>query len=116
MDKEKKYWIIGILALIALVVFVIWRKKNQELQKAEDAPNEAEPVKLTDDKKIVPVSPFPLKMGSRGPEVFKLQAWLLRNEGAIKVDGVWGPETESKVRQSLKTSSVSEEKYKSMGL
>lgn len=116
--KEKKYWIIGILLFIAIVVFVIWRKKNQEQQKAQDvSSNEAEPVKITEDKKVVPVSTFPLKMGSRGPEVFKLQAWMLRNEGSrAKVDGIWGKETEEAVKKYLKVNSISQEKYKSMGL
>ncbi len=113
--KNKKYWIIAILGLIAVVVLIIWRKKNQELQKAEDVPNEAAPVKLNDQQKVV--STFPIKKGSTGPEVFKVQAWLLKNEGAqIKVDGIWGNETEKAVNKFLKVNGISEAKYKSMGL
>ena len=56
-------------------------------------------------------------MGSRGNEVKSLQSWLLKNEGSqIKVDGIWGKQTDAAVKKFLKTNNISKDKYTSMGL
>jgi len=110
--EKYKWWIAGIV--IAIVAYVIWRKSTMVYPVATDS-NEAVAVTLDENKKVVSV--FPITLGSEGQEVRNIQAWLLRNEGAqIKVDGVWGRETNSAVGRLMGLKEITAEKYKSMGL
>lgn len=113
--KEKKYLIIAVIIIIGIIIYTIWRKKQKGIASATDISNEAAPVILNEEKKVV--STFPLKIGSSGPEVKAIQAWLLKNEGAqIKVDGVWGKQTDAAVKRLLKIDGISQERYIKMGL
>jgi hypothetical protein len=64
---------------------------------------------------------FPLKRGSVGPEVEKLQKFLYRNIGGdinkvlgpTGVDGIFGKYTEDATKRVLGTIEVSEEVYNS---
>ncbi len=112
--KEKKYWIIGIVIIVIIIVVVLVKKKTKKIDQASTL-NFATPVTIDENKKVV--STFPLMIGSKGPEVKKLQSWLLRNEGAqINVNGIWDQETDQAVKRLLKTDKISQDKYTAMGL
>ena len=118
MEKKRTWIIIGLLVLAISLYF--WWKKRKEVAVATDVPDlsaqNIDKTLTTDSNIIAPVvSKFPLKFGSRNDEVKKVQIWLLKNEGAqIKVDGIWGKETDAAVKKFLKKDSIEEGQYKSM--
>ncbi|HON53702.1 MAG TPA: peptidoglycan-binding domain-containing protein, partial [Bacteroidales bacterium] len=58
---------------------------------------------------------FPLKQGSRGEEVRKLQEWLNKQNAGITiaVDGIFGPKTESLLFAVTGAKEISSKEYKS---
>jgi len=112
MKKEHKI-ILGILAVVAIVALYMWWKKKKE-DKAEFKDNTENEKQPTPREGSV-MGLFPLKFGSEGPEVKALQTWLFRNEGAqLKLDGIWGKETDAVVKRILKVSEITEDKYKKL--
>lgn len=114
---NKKKIIIAIVAIVLLIVTYLWWKNKSQKDQSTDTSNsdtEKTPSPLTADDTM---SVFPLKMGSRNTQVKNLQAYLLKNEGSqIKVDGIWGNETDSAVKKYLKLDNISKDKYASLGL
>src|SRR5690349_21531706 len=115
-SNNKKFLIVGIIILIIIIAFIVWKKKQiqeEPLSKTLPGSNEAAPVKLDENKKVV--STFPLKIGSVGPKVKALQAWLLKHEGAqIKINGDWDTKTDAAVKKFLKLDNITEAKYNAM--
>ncbi len=111
LSKNKKYIIIAVI-IIAIIAFIWWKNKKKEEVKVTESVEEE---KQTLFPKEEIMTSFPLQLGSKGPEVKKLQTWMLKNEGAqIKVDGIWGKETDAAVKKFLKLSQVNKEKYESL--
>ncbi len=127
--KQKKIILIIAVIVIAIVAFLYFKNKKKKedesgsQQEPDPASNSLGSILNSSEKTPNPkgaadtMSVFPLKMGSRNPQVKNLQTWLLKNEGAqIKVDGVWGKETDAAVKKFLKLDNISKDKYASMGL
>lgn len=64
------------------------------------------------EKKLQPVaqSPFPLKLGSHGPEVEVLQNYLNTKGGALVVDGIYGARTDEAVKRHFNNANEVNEK------
>lgn len=98
MKKGMVYWIFGTAAVLAAGgIFVAKTLKSQKPVKAGDQPGA-----FTESTSFgsPSVDPFPLKSGSRGPEVTMLQKWLNRNGYAsvpLVEDGIFGPKTKAAV-------------------
>lgn len=90
----KKDWTILIVSFLivatAIAVLLIFRKESS-------------------------VGAFPLKQGSRGEEVRKLQEWLNKQNAGItiSVDGIFGPKTESLLFAVTGAKEFSYKEYKS---
>lgn len=104
MDKKKIIILIVIIA-VALLIWYFMTKKN---------------VIVIDNIKQ-PDSKFPLKRGSEGPEVEKLQKYLYRNIGGdinkvlgpTGIDGKFGQFTESATKKVFGDIVVTEEVFNS---
>lgn len=99
---DTKTWILILIILVAITAIVIYYKN-----KNKDVTNESE---LS--------SQFPLRKGSSGEEVRKIQEYILtKNPGLLPkygADGQWGSETESAVVQLFGKSEITEVEYKSI--
>ena len=58
-----------------------------------------------------PETVFPLKTGSQGKEVERLQVWLQRNYGVFPQTGIYDTKTDELVKRHLKTSQVDKQLY-----
>jgi peptidoglycan hydrolase-like protein with peptidoglycan-binding domain len=99
--KREYIIIILVLALLAVVAYFIMRSNKNE-KESTDSIKEPEP--------------FPLKHGSKGPEVGQLQKYLIKEFGAQvsptgKVDSWWHDMTESAVNKFLQRDNVSASMY-----
>ncbi|MBL6444685.1 hypothetical protein JMN32_00085 [Fulvivirga sp. 29W222] len=74
---------------------------------------------ITPKQTIVPAKPefpkgdgFPLRLGSEGKRVERLQVWLMRNFGGVgTVNGKFDKTTEERLLRYLKTRELNEETY-----
>ena len=58
---------------------------------------------------------FPLRLGSKGKRVERLQVWLMRNYGWTgKISGVFDEKTEALVKKYLKNTELDEATYYKM--
>lgn len=102
MNKKKILFIVAILAVIAIALWLIFRKPK-EIALIEGQP--------------APVIKFPLKLGSSGYGVQQVQKYLNSKYSAgLKVDGDWGPKTNDAAILYLKRDNVSEDVYIKWGL
>jgi hypothetical protein len=63
-------------------------------------------------QKPAPGSVFPLKKGSRGPQVILLQKFLNHQYGAkLKVDGIWGNDTEKALKAAGQPNVINESNF-----
>lgn len=87
------------------------KKKSTESKDSYHAYNQTAEIKKK--KPSVPISDeFPLRLGSKGPRVERLQIWLMRNFGrTAPVNGIFDEETQNKVIKHLKTKIVGSELY-----
>lgn len=116
-NKNKKTFIIIVVIILLIIVFIWWKNKSNPDDKKEEASGSLDNEKQTITNREDVMGVFPLKLGSRNPEVKKVQSLLLKNEGAqIKIDGVWGKETDAAIKRLLKVDQISEDRYKLMGL
>ena len=93
-------------------------KKNPDIPVPTKRPATPPSVKKAPvKKKPATVSPpqadeFPLRRGSKGKRVERLQVWLMRNYGRTgKITGVLGPATEQHMLRYLKTRQLDKETY-----
>ena len=68
------------------------------------------------DSDYIPQAPkadeFPLRLGSKGPRVERLQIWLLRNYGnGNKVTGVFDQNTERRLQRYLQTKQLTQQQF-----
>lgn len=103
MNRKRLLIILLVLALLGLAVYFIIRFKSKTNGKEPNGPI-TEPV------------PFPLKFGSRGPEVGQLQKYLLKEFGAQvsssgAIDEWWGSMTEAAVNKFMQRDNVSRSTY-----
>jgi peptidoglycan hydrolase-like protein with peptidoglycan-binding domain len=119
MLKSKIFWV-ALFIIIALVVIAIViirrRKKLQESLEAAVTSNSTVTAAKTTTIYNSPVSSWPLKLGSKGYEVTRLQAYL-NYIGASKnvnlsVDGFFGAQTQEALQNVLNASSISQDFYK----
>lgn len=125
--------IAGGLATIGVLAYVLSRKKRQDgmdhttLEKARKnpqpdqgaravKPDQRQDAYLREEPKKVIHPPkadeFPLRLGSRGPRVERLQVWLLRNYGHTgKITTVFDEHTEKLLKKHLKTPVLAEGTY-----
>ncbi len=74
-------------------------------------------MKVVDVEEIKPptADEFPLRLGSEGKRVVRLQVWLMRNYGWTgKVTGVFDEKTESLLKKSIKEIELDEATYSEM--
>lgn len=132
MDGKKKYIIIGVVLLVVIVILYFVFKKKADAKKSAMAVDSttASPVasavtKATAAIKAVTTpastSVFPLKKGSKGPEVAMLQRYILKeySKDALPTygaDGQWGSEMEVAAMTYLKKNSVSSGWFKGAGI
>lgn len=100
---DTKYWII-ILVILVLITAIVIYYKNKEDEKGN---NESE----------LSIA-FPLKRGSSGEEVRKIQEYILtKNPGLLPnygADGQWGSETESAIISLFGKNEITEVDYKNI--
>lgn len=66
---------------------------------------------------VIPNDDFPLRLGSQGPRVAKLQVWLLRNYGWTgKVTDLLDEKTEKQMKRFLKTDALDQATYERLKL
>lgn len=106
MEPGKKKLLIWsiVIAIVLVVAYFIFKKKKVKTEALASSIN---------------VDAFPLKEGSQGTEVMRLQKYILdqfpnvvTKDGSkvlskFGADGLWGPETTDAVEAALKRSSVS---------
>ena len=108
MKKGLVIAIVGVLLAVVLVL-VFWGDKIFKRSEAAGATSGA-------DGAAAPVV-FPLKKGSSGPEVAKLQTWLNKKAAyymiltPLNVDGIFGPKTEGMCLTITNSKEVSEDFY-----
>jgi hypothetical protein len=128
-NAKRFFIILALLVGIGSVIFYFWHRKKKKEKLAEDAGN---PVAATD------TSQFPLKVGSRGNYVLRLQAYMNRMVDAfnsvvgkngtaimngtimtekilppLAEDGIFGPETLAMLNRCFSLSEVSKEFFES---
>jgi hypothetical protein len=84
-------------------------------------PHEAKPALIQEERSFTPEvkieepriigDDFPLRMGSEGQRVERLQVFLLRNFGRVKVNGVFDQETEDQLKKRLNKTTLDERTY-----
>lgn len=102
MKKSAYIWILVLAVFIGLIIFIYLRDKNI---KAPTFLPRMDPIRgglgSNGDPKVN--CQKELRRGSRGEEVRLLQEWINRNikeaKNRIKEDGIFGPITESNLRQ-----------------
>ena len=102
MKKSAYIWIIVLAVFIGLVVFIYLRDKNF---KAPTFLPRMDPIRggldVNGDPRVD--CQKQLQIGAQGEEVRILQEWINRNiresKNRIKEDGIFGPITESNLRQ-----------------
>ena len=123
--------ILGMLAAAALIIggyFILRPKSDNENTKEGDDDLQKETDKINATKPTTPTPPyipapktdvFPLKKGSKGINVGKLQSYLIKKYGKSVLpkygaDNDFGSETEAACINKLGTSAVSEIKFNSL--
>lgn len=83
-------WIIiaAVILVIILIIYFSTRKKTITTTITEPAIQPANNSGSGNDN-------FPLRLGSRGANVSKWQAYVNSKGGKLTVDGIWGPLTEA---------------------
>ncbi len=126
----KKYIIIGAVIIILLIVTYVIFKKRAKAKADASVTSAATTPKTTVTTKSPTKSAtatsstfgvFPLKMGSKGPEVADLQRYILKEYDAnalplFGADGQWGSEMNSAVKTYLMKDSVSVGWYTGAGI
>lgn len=117
MKKETIYWLSGTAVLVGLVTYFV-SDVLKTAKNGTEAPESAEPSSIKDyassavsniTAAITGNASFPLKNGSRGNNVKKLQQWLNSGENAgLTADGIFGTKTENAVK-AMQVSSRSNE-------
>lgn len=102
-NLDTKHWVLILLILVVIVLIVVYYKNKNK----NTGTNEPE---LS--------TKFPLRKGSSGEEVIKIQQYILsKNPGLLPkygADGIWGSETESAVVQLFGKNEITEVEYKSI--
>jgi ABC-type Na+ efflux pump permease subunit len=108
MLRSKKFWIsFSILMVIIIVIVIIIKYKKAKAQQSLAAATSNTPVSAAakTNKSGFNSAAFPLKVGSKGPEVKVLQQALNDNNTSIlpnlNVDGVFGPLTLGLLQKEL---------------
>lgn len=104
MLKKYKYHLIILVVIVIIAYFILKRNRNTGTIKQE------KPNKLpgtTPSSQPTVTDAFPLKIGSRGANVTKLQAALNRITPSNKIaeDGIFGNQTYGKLITSVNSSS-----------
>lgn len=104
-NLDTKYWVLILLILVVIVLIVVYYKnKNKDIKEYEPE---------------LPTK-FPLRKGSSGEEVIRLQQYILsKNPGLLPkygADGIWGNETESAVFSIFGKNEITEQDYKTLGV
>ena len=103
--------------------YVRKRKKRPEQRHNKRKPLKVEPkMRVVKAKENTPPSmappnhdEFPLRLGSKGKRVERLQVWLMRNYGWTgKISGVFDEKTETLVKRFLKNTELDEATYYKM--
>lgn len=106
MNRKKIIIIVVAIILISIILYYVFRKKNTgEFTSIQPNLTPGTPTPVP-----APVmSEFPLKEGSRGENVKRMQYALNRISGKdpINVDGVFGSQTRTKILTTLATSQYS---------
>lgn len=96
MSNRKIIIVVVLITLIALSLWLIFRK----------------PVTKTIEGKTAPIIKFPLKFGSSGYGVSQVQKYLNQKYSAgLRVDGDWGSNTNNAALLYLKRDNVSEDVF-----
>lgn len=107
-----KTWLIIGISVLVLILIILWiRSRSKPETKSQTT--------VVNNTTIVPAgtNDFPLKYGSKGDNVKKLQIYL-NSKGCysigdapclpLVVDGVWGPLTQNAVMKVIKDSSITQ--------
>ena len=119
MKKEHKNILIGVGLLLSLLgawYFLYYRKRKATLAQLDALDTAGKPAKsiikeVGEEKINTPA--FPLKRGSEGEAVKKLQIHINAQgyEPILVVDGLFGPKTEKAVQMVFKTKAVSQKLF-----
>jgi len=94
---------------------VVLPKEEEPLPKTAKA---SPPIEKAEPKaETIPNDDFPLRYGSKGPRVSRLQVWLLRNYGWTgEVTDLLDKKTENQMKKHLKTDALDEATYNKLKL
>ncbi|QKX05373.1 hypothetical protein HN014_10755 [Aquimarina sp. TRL1] len=132
---KQVFWMATVITGATLLYYLLQRKKNKDDTPDTITPSILRPI-ATEVKQqtqtsvkhkqpqveqlpIPQQSVFPLKPGSKGKEVERLQIWLLRNHGwKGEITRIYDDQTLKLVRKSLKKDQVDKHTYqkKKMGI
>ena len=105
MKNQNSYYLLGGIAVVGLVYFLMKKKKADAVYNFDSTTNSVDNTSTETTKKVVekvlPVTSYPLKKGSVGSNVVVLQKWLNNNMYAnpkLDTDGNFGAKTEIAVR------------------
>ena len=93
---------------------MIAASQNNKIEEIEDEKPTSIKVKKSEKAKVKPqeTEVFPLRLGSRGKEVERLQVFLMRNLGWVrKPTGIFDLHTEERCTKFFKIQEVSKEQY-----
>jgi len=98
---------------------VISASQNNTIEEVED--KKPKPTKVAKSKTVKESSQktetFPLRLGSRGNEVERLQVFLMRNLGWVrKPTGIFDLQTEERCKKYFKTDQINKEQYNKLML
>jgi len=114
---NKTLWIGGGLA-VTLAGFGLWywmKKRKEKKQFTTSLTSSSlSSSAVRSFSCMYPDTRFPLKFGTCGSNVKKLQAYLNKKGHVLDVDGKFGPKTESAVLKVFGVKTVSQEKFKTI--
>ena len=126
MEHIKKYlwWYVGALSLLLIGIVLYFNSKKESKQQFLGGA-----LSLDSNSNDSFLDSFPLKKGSRGSNVEKLQTYLRqkqvkRDESVryivpptyLEIDGIFGDKTEAALLEFTNRKSVSEEYFKKLNL
>ncbi len=103
MKAKKTYLTICILLIVALAVFLVYKYKHLLFGNKNE--------EITTIEEVIPKAVFPLKKGSSGSYVKKIQEWINKQADIVFVgplfavpgiplvtDGIWGSKTDAALK------------------
>jgi peptidoglycan hydrolase-like protein with peptidoglycan-binding domain len=119
LNKYLYWYIAGTATLVLFWFFFIRKNTDEKTKNTESADTNTEPLIDAPFDWSSANDAFPLKLGSMGDKVKRIQTWLTNVAGAkLKngIDGKFGTETESALVAFKQRDNVSQDYWEKLGL